>query len=79
MPSCATIDWFPQAVVEQLIDKAASTTRKQRTTTAYDQRDLPVRSTQQLTGSRTLVSEVDYDGNGNRTLVASPRAVESGV
>ncbi|WP_185749187.1 Ig-like domain-containing protein [Humibacillus xanthopallidus] len=63
-------------VVEQLIDKAASATRVQRTTTAYDKRDLPIRSTQQVTGSRTAVSKVVYDGNGNRTLVASPRAVD---
>jgi RHS repeat-associated protein len=63
-------------VQEKDIDKAGAPGRITRTKRTYDERDLPVKSEELLTGTRTLTTVVRYDGNGNRSLMAPPRAVD---
>ena len=50
--------------------------RAARTAIDYDQRDLPVTITQRFDGAagRNVVSRIEYDANGNRSRVISPRA-----
>jgi YD repeat-containing protein len=53
-----------------------TTGRAARSTVDYDQRDAPVTITQRLDGAtnRNVTSRIDYDPNGNRARVISPRA-----
>jgi YD repeat-containing protein len=53
-----------------------TTGRVAKTTTDYDQRDAPISITQRLDGAtnRNVVSRIEYDPNGNRTRLISPRA-----
>jgi RHS repeat-associated protein len=53
-----------------------TTGRLTGTTTDYDQRDAPITMTQRLDGAtgRNVVSRIEYDKNGNRARVISPRA-----
>jgi YD repeat-containing protein len=62
------------AAQEQDIDIASG--RAARTTTDYDQRDAPITLAQRLDGAtnRNVVSRIEYDNNGNRSRVISPRA-----
>jgi RHS repeat-associated protein len=49
-------------------------------TTAYNQRDLPVKSVQPFTGGttpRVLTTLLEYDPNGNRSRVITPRAYDA--
>jgi RHS repeat-associated protein len=49
-------------------------------TTDYDQRDLPVKSTQPFIGGttpRVLTTRLEYDANGNRSRVITPRAYDA--
>jgi RHS repeat-associated protein len=50
--------------------------RVARTAIDYDQRDLPVTITQRFDGTagRNVVSRIEYDPNGNRSRLISPRA-----
>ncbi|MDQ3981342.1 MAG: Ig-like domain-containing protein, partial [Actinomycetota bacterium] len=49
------------------------------TTTAYDQRDLPVRQETPFTATRKVVTRLEYDGAGNLLRRISPRAHDSGI
>jgi YD repeat-containing protein len=53
-----------------------TTGRVARSTVDYDQRDAPVTITQRLDAAtnRNVVSRIEYDPNGNRTRLISPRA-----
>ncbi|HEX8081372.1 MAG TPA: DNRLRE domain-containing protein [Jatrophihabitans sp.] len=49
-------------------------------TTDFDQRDLPVKSTQPFIGGatpRVLTTRLEYDANGNRSRVITPRAYDA--
>ncbi|MDQ1743407.1 MAG: hypothetical protein QOE23_1746, partial [Pseudonocardiales bacterium] len=49
-------------------------------TTEFDQRDLPVKSVQPFIGGatpRVLTTLIDYDANGNRSRVITPRAYDA--
>ncbi|NES27985.1 DNRLRE domain-containing protein [Micromonospora terminaliae] len=52
--------------------------RAQRTETDYDQRDLPVTVRERFDGAtaRNVVAQLEYDKNGNRTKLTSPRAYD---
>ena len=63
-------------VQEKDIDKADAPGRVTRITRSYDERDLPVKSEELLSGTRLLTTVLRYDGNGNRSLMAPPRAVD---
>jgi RHS repeat-associated protein len=53
-----------------------ATGRVAKTTTDYDQRDAPITMTQRLDGAtgRDVTSRIEYDRNGNRSRIISPRA-----
>ena len=49
-------------------------------TTEFDQRDLPVKTEQPFTGGtspRVLTTRLEYDANGNRSRVITPRAFDA--
>ena len=51
--------------------------RIQRTATEFNQRDLPEFVKERFDGSREAVTRFEYDSNGNRTKVHSPRAIDA--
>jgi RHS repeat-associated protein len=57
-------------------ERDIATGRVARTTTDYDPRDAPITTTQRLDGAtgRDVTSRVEYDKNGNRARMISPRA-----
>jgi YD repeat-containing protein len=64
------------ATAEGDIDTASG--RKSVTTVSYDQRDKPVKSVQRFDGtSRDVTSLVEYDPNGNRSKLISPRGFDT--
>lgn len=64
------------STVEKDIDTAAG--RKTLTTTTYDQRDKPVKKVERFDGTtRDVTTLVEYDPNGNRSKVVSPRGFDT--
>ena len=63
-------------IATQERDITTTPSRVAKTTTDYDQRDAPITITQRLDGatSRNVVSRIEYDHNGNRSRMISPRA-----
>ncbi len=61
-------------------EKDITTGRVSRTEIDYDQRDAPVLSRERFDGTtgRNAVTRIEYDGNGNRTRVISPRGSDTG-
>jgi YD repeat-containing protein len=57
-------------------ERDIATGRVSRTVTNHDQRDQPITVTQRFDGAtdRNVVSRIEYDKNGNRSRVISPRA-----
>ncbi|MFB9236170.1 Ig-like domain-containing protein [Plantactinospora siamensis] len=60
----------------QDIDPA--TGRTSLTTVTYDQRDLPIKSVEQVDGAaRSATTVIEYDKNGNRSKLVSPRGYDT--
>jgi RHS repeat-associated protein len=59
------------------VEKDIATGRVQRTATDYDQRDMPVETRERLTATRQVVTKIEYDKNGNRKRVVSPRGYDT--
>jgi RHS repeat-associated protein len=58
-------------------DVDTATGRKSLTTVSYDQRDMPVKSVQRFDGARSVTSLIEYDRNGNKSKVISPRGFDA--
>jgi RHS repeat-associated protein len=54
-----------------------ATGRVKKTTTGYDLRDKPVEVRKRFTGTRDVVTRVEYDRNGNRSRLISPRGFDA--
>jgi len=61
-----------------LQERDIETGRVQRTTVEHDMRDLPFRVTEAVNAaaSQSAVTQISYDGNGNRSKIVSPRGTD---
>ena len=61
------------------VERDITTGRVQRTTTGYDQADRPIQTAERFDGTtgRDVVTRVEYDPNGNRKRMITPRAVDA--
>jgi RHS repeat-associated protein len=62
---------------EQDIDTAPTPDRIQKTSTVYDQRDLPVEIRERFTATRDVITKIEYDPNGNQARIISPRGYDA--
>lgn len=59
-------------------DIDAANNRFAETTNTYDQRDALIKVEEKFNSSRNVVTRFDYDNNGNRTELISPRGHDAG-